>query len=188
MDITIHDTIEADLPEIFRILTDPLVQPHQYKLVSSDTIDLWKQQLFGNQRSVKWVFKCTTIARHNDTIGHINQYYYEAYGQRICYCGWNIAPSYWGKGIALIALTQLFESLFGDHQIDAVVSDCFSNNNRCIRVMEKLNFKPGKISVCERMQTVIVKRCFHWILRFQLTESRWLARNANWGFESRLDR
>jgi RimJ/RimL family protein N-acetyltransferase len=177
MDIVIRDTAESDLPGIFRIVTDPLVQPHQYRLTRRDTIDGWKQQLFGDRKNGPMLIKCTTVVRYNEIIGHISHNHYEAHGQKLCYCGWNLAPAYWGRGIATIALSQLFDSFFGPQQVDAVISDCFSNNQRCVRVLQKLNYEPVGIAPYHRLVILIVNRCLHWIRRFQLTADRWHARS-----------
>jgi RimJ/RimL family protein N-acetyltransferase len=173
MDIAIRDTVEADLPDIFRIRTDPLVRPYQYKLTSVDTIDVWKQLLLGSRTQGGVVFKCATIVRQAEIIGHISQIHYEASGHKMCACGWNLAPKYWGQGIAVITLSELFHSLFGDQQIDAVISDCFANNHRCVRVIEKLKYEPIGISWYERLRIAISNRCLHWILRFQLSAKSW---------------
>ncbi len=176
MNIVTRDTTESDLIDIFGIRSHPLVQPHQHKLSRQDTIEVWKEQLFGELENEHMVFKCTTILRHNTVIGHISQFHFEVHNQRTCYCGWNLDPAYWGQGIALFALSQLFDRFFSDRQIDTVISDCFSNNQRCIRVLQKLNYEPASIAFYERLQTLVVYRCFHWIRRFQLTADRWHAR------------
>ena len=108
MDIAIRDTLEADLPAIFRIRTDPLVQPHQYRLSRHDTIDFWKQRLFGEHENGRVLFKSTTIMRHTELIGHIIHIHFGSGRRRISYCGWNLAPAYWGQGVAMIALSELF--------------------------------------------------------------------------------
>ena len=136
MDIAIRAPTETDLADLFRIRCDPLVKPHQYKLSRRETIKLWNEQLFGDRRNSRLEFKCTTIVRHSEVIGHISQLHYEVNGQRTCYCGWNLAPPYWGQGIAMIALSDLFDRFFGDQQIDSVISDCFASNQRCIRVLQ----------------------------------------------------
>jgi RimJ/RimL family protein N-acetyltransferase len=176
MDIAIRETVEADLPEIFRIRTDPLVRPHQYKLGRRDTIRLWTQYLFDEQKDGRLNFRCATIVRHYETIGHISQVHYKLYGRKVCYCGWNLAPLYWGQGIAVIALTQLFDSLFYDERIDLVISDCFSDNRRGIRVLQKLNYEPAGIAPYERLRILVFHRCLHWILRFHLTADTWYRR------------
>ena len=74
MNITIRDTTESDLPNVFRIRTDALVAPHQYQLTARDTIDVWRGYLFGDTGDRKPVFKCTTILNDHEVIGHISQH------------------------------------------------------------------------------------------------------------------
>lgn len=176
MEIILRATSEADLPAIFHIRQDRLVQPHQYKLTPRDTADAWKQMLFRTPMSNGVLFQCTTILQENKIIGYINQLYSTIYAQRICRCGWDLAPAYWGQGIAAIALSQVIDSLFHEEGIDMVIADCFANNHRCTRVLQKLNFEPAGMFPGERIQIMYSKRCFHWINRFQLTARRWRER------------
>lgn len=101
---------------------------------------------------------------------------YEAYDQKARYCGRNLAPAYWGRGIAVVVLLQLFDDLFDDRQIDIALSDCFSDNQRCIRVLEKLDYEPVGISPLERLCILTLNRCLHWIRRFRLTCDGWYLR------------
>jgi hypothetical protein len=48
MTISVRDTIEEDLSEIMRIRSDPLVQPHQFRL-TANAIDDLREALFGSQ-------------------------------------------------------------------------------------------------------------------------------------------
>jgi RimJ/RimL family protein N-acetyltransferase len=181
MNISIRDTTEADLPDIFRIRTDPLVRPHQYTLSRWDTVDMWKRLLFDGRPYWGARYGCTSILDDGKVIGHISQIRHEL-GRRSCYCGWNLAPTHWGRGIAVIALSELFVSLFSDDRVDVVISDCFEGNERCLRVLHKLNYAPAPIRFHERMVIRYLQRCRHTICRFQLPAYKWyrqlLARSA----------
>lgn len=176
MEIIIRDTIEGDLPAIFEIRRDPLVKPHQYRLKPNETVDSWKRMLFVTPMSGDVLFKSATILRDNSIIGHITHTHYLAGPQPICYCGWNLAPAYWGQGIAVIALSQLFDSLFDEQGVGVVISDCFAENQRCIRVFHKLNYEPSTIPLDERVIKMILKLCLHRIIRYKLTADRWRSR------------
>jgi RimJ/RimL family protein N-acetyltransferase len=173
MNIAIRDTVEADLPEIFHIRNDPLVKPHQYKLNRRDTIDLWKRQLFSDCKNDRTLFKCTTIERDSELVGYISQLHWKSHGRRTCYCGWDLAPCHWGQGIAGFAVAELLDCFFRNQNVDAVISDCFSDNRRGIRVLQKLNYEPTWISPNERLRILIAHRCLHWIRRFRMTADRW---------------
>ena len=173
MDIAIRDTTEVDLPEIFRIRSDPLVQTNQFKLTSRDTFEAWRKQLFCDRQNADFLFKCTTVLQHNQIVGYISHTHYEIHGEQTCYCGWNLTPTCWGQGIARFAISKLFESFFVDQGIDSVISDCFSSNQRCIRLLKKLNYEPATIALEQRVRIMIVSRCFHWIRRFHLSAEKW---------------
>jgi RimJ/RimL family protein N-acetyltransferase len=178
MTISVRDTIEEDLSEIMRIRSDPLVQPHQFRL-TANAIDDLREALFGKPSDQRqkanhgMEFNCTTILKDGDVIGHISQLHYELNQQKICYCGWNLTPEHWGQGIIVLALSDLFTSLFSKKQFDMIVSDCFSSNKRCLRVLEKLNYRPSRIGIFERANTAIRHRSLQWVLRFYLRSEDW---------------
>lgn len=163
------------MAEIVRIRRDPLVQPHQYRLTRYDTVDRLTEHLFGDTKPGLDVMKSTTVLSDDRVIGNICHSHGGVY-EKYCYCGWNLAPPYWGRGIMSLALSQFFGSLFSEQGIAAVFSDCFSNNRRCIRLMQKLNYDPIGIGMDERLQIAITARCYHWIRRFMLTSEVWHAR------------
>lgn len=176
MCIDIRETVKADLPIIFQIVTDPRVRPMQFRLSRHDTIEGWTKLLFGAPKSGRALSRCTSILRNGSVIGHVNHLHFEVDKQRYCYCGWNLAPEYWGRGIIVRALSKLFDQFFREQQIQAVFSECFASNQRCLRVMEKLNYLPVGIPLHDRLRTLIVRRCLHWLYRFQLTADRWYMR------------
>ena len=174
MNVSIRNTVDSDLPEIFRIRTDPLVRPHQYKLSFLDSESLWATQLFGpTPKGNTQLFKCTSILRDGQLVGHISRIHYKYAGQNVCTCGWNISPSHWGNGIVTNAVTQLFDLFFYEQQVDVVISDCFSNNYRGLRVLNRLNYQPSSIAWRERLGIMMSRWCFHKILRFHLNLEMW---------------
>lgn len=175
MKITIRKTLKADLPKIFQIHSDPLVVPFQYKLRSDDTIESWVLKLEGREVQPRTVFKSTTVCLGREIVGHIIQHHYEIKSNKYCYCGWNIAPSHWGKGIATEAIRQQFELFFGQEDIDAVFSDCFSTNMRCLRLIQRLGYESIEIRLGERLWTMIKTGSFRRVLRFCLTREQWNA-------------
>ncbi len=63
--ISIRDTLPDDLPEIFRIQNDPLVQPYQYRRWSHETIEASTDVHNGNDISRGVVFRNSTILLGN---------------------------------------------------------------------------------------------------------------------------
>ena len=107
-------------------------------------------------------------------MGHVSRFHYTVKDTPLCYCGWNLDPDYWGLGIMRTALADLFDELFGSQAIAHVFADCFRNNHRCIRLMNKLNFLPVPILWRHRMIDAWRNRCLRWVLRFQLDRTAWL--------------
>ena len=176
MCIDVRETTESDLPAIFRIVTDPQVRPMQFRLSRNDTIEGWKRLLFAPPRNGAAFSRCTSIVRNDKIIGHVNHLHFDVGKQRMCYCGWNLAPEYWGRGITVLALSKLFDQFFREQQINAVISECFASNRRCLRVLEKLNYLAVGVPLHDRLRTLVFRRCLHWIRRFQLTADRWYMR------------
>lgn len=172
MSITIRDATEDDLPAIFRIRTDPLVASRQYRLGERDTVEYWKQLLFGEVEGNR-CFRCTTVVHDQEVVGHISQYHLQIVDQTHCYCGWNLAPSHWGRGVMTAALSQLFDAFFHDRRVDFVVSDCFSNNHRCIRLLANLGYRPTPFSLWLQLQFALAMKSLRWIRRFELTPDDW---------------
>lgn len=169
MKIAIRDTVESDLLDIFRIRTDPLVAVHQLRLTTGDDLDFWRQQLFGDRRNAAVVFKCTTILDDRVVIGHISQHHLKQGDWTTCECGFNLAPQYWGRGIMRMALSRLFDAFFEEQGVDLVISDCFADNHRCIRLLSKLGFQRIGIGLLARILIAYQMRCLRWIRRFELT-------------------
>jgi RimJ/RimL family protein N-acetyltransferase len=174
MNLVVRDTVEADLPAIVQIQTNPLVQPQQFRVGSGGTLEAWRQKLSGDWRTMHAAFRCSTIALDDEVAGYITQFTWQANSRQQCYCGWNLAPPHWGQGLAVQALTRLFDSLFAEPStLDAVISDCFRANDRCRSVLIKLGYHPAPIPWFERLQTALRYGCLEWILRYRLEAQMW---------------
>ena len=178
MNITIRDTIESDLPFIFRIINDPLVLPHQYPKTERDTPDEWRKWLFGGAGNSHYYIKSTTVLNDSQIVAYVFRYYFQIDKILICKCGFDLAPHVWGRGIMASALSQLFDDLFTKQNVNYVLCDSFRDNQRCIRLLEKLNFRPIPISPWNRIKTAYYTKCLRWIRRFQLTPTDWKNRVA----------
>jgi RimJ/RimL family protein N-acetyltransferase len=173
MKITIRETVESDLPDIFRIRTDPLIAIHQYRLTADDTLDFWRQQLFGDRRDAAVVFKCTTILDDQEVIGHISQHHLKRGDCVTCQCGFNLAPQHWGHGIMRMSLSRQFDAFFEEQGVDLVISDCFAGNRRCIRLLNRLGFQSIGMGLLARLLIAYQYRCLRWIRHFELTATDW---------------
>jgi RimJ/RimL family protein N-acetyltransferase len=169
MKLIVRETTEADLPAIVRIQNDPLVTLQQFRAGKGGTLAAWRQRLHGDWRRWNVSFRCSTIDIEGEIAGYITQLTWQARSLKQCYCGWNLDPPRWGQGLAVQALTLLFNSLFaGTSDLDAVISDCFTRNDRCLRVLAKLGYQPAPIPWFERLHTALRFGCHQWILRHRL--------------------
>ena len=178
VNILIRDTTPDDLPEIFRIQTDPVVRVHQYRFGPNDSLERWTRLLAGHDCAEASRFRCSTIRLGSAIIGHVTHWHWCIDGLRACQCGWNLDPEYWGQGVMCAALSELFDTLFGVEGVQYVFADCFRNNRRCLRVMEKLGFVPNGIPPYQRLLLAWQMRCLRWILRFRLDAEAWRSRTA----------
>ena len=177
MNITVRPTIEADLPAIQRIRTDPLVMPHQYRLTSWDGVEAWRARLFGAEQTGNAIFRSHSLLLADEVIGHVTWTQFKA--ERLSQFGWNLAPSHWGQGFATQGLSQLFDELAAEQEEQIFIADCFSSNYRCRRLLEKLSFVPSTIPLYERFRTAVEMRCSHWIRRHCLKAGDWKERREN---------
>lgn len=175
MDVEVRNTVEADLQEIFQIRTDPLVSRNQFRIPASDTPDLWAQQLFGQQVDGQPLFRCSTILVDGQIAGHVSHQSATFGDQLTAYCGWNLAPAFWGQGIMHRALSEWLGSLHQEHQVDVAIADCFSSNRRCLRLLRKLGFGSIPIDLSGRIQILMQHNCWHWIHRFRLITEDFVA-------------
>lgn len=171
MEITIRPSIEADLPAIQSIRTDPLVTPHQYRLTPADTVDFWRGKLFGAEQTGDAIFRSHTILLDNELIGHVVHTHFK--NERVSQFGWNLAPSHWGKGYASQGLSLVFDELAAEQAGHLFVADCFSANQRCRRLLERLGFAPTSVPLPERLMIALFMRCGHWIRRYFLKADDW---------------
>ena len=87
MDLSIRDTVLDDLAEIFRIRSDELVRPHQYKLRANDSIDAWANLLSGNNSIGNVTFKSSTILVDRRVVGHVIRHHFVIGAMPSVQCG-----------------------------------------------------------------------------------------------------
>ena len=172
MEIAVRPTEPGDLEAIFQIFTHPSVRPNQYPHVWLNSVERWQAALFGGLKFANGAFSSSTILNDALVVGHIMRMQRKGPEGDWCHCGWNLDPRYWGMGIMPIALSMEFENLFGTLKVNHIISDCFRDNHRCIRVLEKLNYEPVAIKFSDRLTTIIQTKCIRWILRYRLTQAK----------------
>jgi RimJ/RimL family protein N-acetyltransferase len=176
MEITIRPTIEMDLAAIQSIRTDPLVIPHQYRLTSADTVEFWRGKLFGAEQTGNAVLRSHTLLLENEMVGHVIHTQFK--NERVGQFGWNLMPIHWGKGFAYQGLTLVFDELAAEQDGQLFVADCFSANQRCRKLLNRLGFVPTSIPLFERLMIAVYMRCGHWIRRHYLKADEWKQRRS----------
>ena len=171
-DITVRETNPSDLEGIFAVRRNPMVAPHQYPLRSKDTPERWLDWM-SNSISKEVEFRCSTIIDRDSVIGHISRLDFQFDGLNCVQCGWNILPEYWGKGIMTCVLRRHFDQFFTDEKIDLILADCFRKNERCIRLLNRLEFYRVSVSLYERVLTIYRTNCWKWIRRYQMDRESW---------------
>ena len=176
MTIRIRPTSVDDIDAIFSIRYAPEVSESQYPRTKDDTQERWKKLLSDSPEITRGVtFRCTTVLYDDKIIGHITRHHYE-FDWSFCSCGWNLAPSHWGNGLMCQALELMLTELFENDKLDYVTADCFHDNHRSIRVIEKMGFSPYFISLPERVLVWWYVRCFRWVKRYRIDADEWLGR------------
>ena len=66
------------------------------------------------------------------------------------------------------AMSQLIEKLLREENCKTFVAECFRENARCIRVMEKLGFRPVPKSLYDRFVDAVSCLCLKWVLKYEL--------------------
>lgn len=173
MQIAVHDTTPGELEAIFRIRNDPLVLQQQYRVSLMGTVDDWRDRLAGNVDTGIYTFRSSTVLDGDTIVGHVSQAHMLSNDIPVVQCGWNLTPEYWGRGVMCVALTDLFNQFFTQDGVAHVFADCFRDNRRCIRLMEKLGFVPNGIPLHHRAMIACSSRCFRWIKRFRLDAATW---------------
>ena len=114
MEVTVKPTADEDIDEIFALRRDPEVLREQYALSRSASPDKFKQRLAGKPNAIGISFRCTSIFADGKLVGHVLQHFGPGSekGLMSVDCGWNLKPTYWGRGIMPGALRQLFRQLF----------------------------------------------------------------------------
>lgn len=177
MEFRIRPTVPEDLEEMFRIMTHPLVKAQQYPIGLLDSVERWRRHLFG--ATYRGPTTNSTILVDDKIAGYIERWFRRDARREIrASYGWNLAPEYWGRGLMPAILAQDFTSHFTEPRFAEIFIDCFRDNARCIRVLEKLNCRPTFISPIERVETMIRNRCPRWVLRHRMTRAMWEVRRA----------
>jgi RimJ/RimL family protein N-acetyltransferase len=177
MDFRLRPTEPDDLEELVRISKDPQVSAQQYRLGRSFGVEQWRRALF--EVGYRGPYTNSTILSEGRIAGFIQRCFWPAARREIrAAYSWNLAPEFWGRGLMPAVLTQDFVSHFAEPRLAEIDVDCFRDNLRCVRVLEKLAFRKVFISPFERVESMIRFCSSRWVLRYRLTRAMWDARTS----------
>jgi len=176
MEIKLRYPFHDDLAEIVRIEAHPLVRANQYSSGASTTAD-WDRMIFqGGFAALYKNFAIAVILVDGRTVGWIGRWLERSRGQNIANFGWNLDPDYWGRGIMPIVMSRNLNSLFADPKYDEARIECFHDNARCIRVLEKIGCESESIGRLDRALRMFRSRCLRWLVRYRMTRAMWESR------------
>ena len=162
----IRPTRKADIECIYAIRRHPLVAKMQVPISRHDTPENLAM-LIANPNVDDYCQAFSTSLTISDlVIGHISHTQYSANG--IAYCGWDLHPNFWGYGYMTKALKRMFCEMFRDRGMNQIIAECFSRNERCIRLLQKLGFDEVSIRLEDRIASIWTTRWFSWDKRFVL--------------------
>jgi len=162
-----------DKPALDEICRHPLVVPHQYRVGLSDASAIWLARLNANVGAESFEWNTSTIFSGTSIVGYITEFRTLSKGSFSVQLGWNLHPDYWGHGIMTTALSKHISTLFQDDDCCSVIADCFSDNERCLRLLNRLGFKQSPIRRMERFLTCVVRMCPRKVLRHCTTSADW---------------
>jgi len=138
--VTVRDMKTEDISEVIQVITHPKVIPHQYPISSSEDKEAaWLKQLNGENVFGPITVHHRSILLSGKVIGHITLHKYLVREKKIVSCGWNLHPEFWGNRYMHEALRIQFDELIDEQNVEYIIADCFRNNQRCIRLLERLH-------------------------------------------------
>jgi RimJ/RimL family protein N-acetyltransferase len=180
---TVDQNIELRLavPDDFAAITDirqhPLVRPQQYRVHNALWLEILLARLNADVSAQSFEWRVTAIHQESSVIGHISEFRTTCKSGISVQLGWNLHPDYWGCGLMTLALTEFINQLFSNEICTSVIADCFSNNERCIRLLHRLGFVETNIGQLERLLICAFRLCPHRILRHKLDVVEWSTRH-----------
>ena len=170
-ELTLKNTVGADLAELWAIHIHPEVAPHQYRIRKGVSL-LDKILRLGELDSVEGLI-LKTLRIESNIVGYILTVQADSGEIRVAQSGWSLHPRYWGNGIMTNAMTHHLRELFGEQNRTHVLADCFVNNHRCKRLLDRLGFVPWQYPISDRIFRMWFSRSLKWENRYGITKQFW---------------
>lgn len=137
----IRKAVENDCHDIFELYSDERVvkyMPFTTFTSIEDAINElnWYDKIFKEQTGLRWVIEEVESKKVIGTCGFLN---YERAHNRI-EIGYDLNPSYWGKGVMKEALNCIIHFAFVTMNINKIEAKVEPENKSSIKLLEKLNF------------------------------------------------
>lgn len=172
--LVVRPMLEIDVNEIIGYLADPRVAPFQYRFSDSRGDAFCQLIRFRDENpEVELMFQNFTITLDDRPVGHI---VIQFLSQLIV--GWNLGPEFWGNRIMPTALTLMYDRLFELNQDTVIISNCFPNNERCIRMMRTLGYQPVRLNVFDRIGLMLESMTLKRHARFRLDRQQFRNRGT----------
>ncbi|MGA3599438.1 GNAT family N-acetyltransferase [Lysinibacillus agricola] len=97
----------------------------------------WYEKIFKEQIGLRWVIEDPTTKKVIGTCGFLH---YEKAHNRI-EIGYDLMPTYWGKGIMKETLESIIHFAFTKMNINKIEAKVEPENTSSLRLLEKLNFQ-----------------------------------------------
>ena len=160
----IRQAVGSDIEQLLQIRLNPEVAKQQYP-IKPDLAKTDFQSVIENR-----VESCRldVIVCDESIAGYVRQTSGNIDDLKIYALGWNLAPEFWGNGVMTHSLTQLMNDLRNPTGRTLFVADCFQSNERCVSLLNRLEFAPWKIGIGEQFAGMLKNKCLKWVLRFCL--------------------
>lgn len=172
--------IRLSLPDDFSAITEirqhSLVAPQQYRVNRFHSLEIWLARLNADISTENFEWRTSSILFESSIVGYISEFGTHSKKHYSAQLGWNLHPDYWGRGIMTNALTRYISKLFLVDKCHSIVADCFVDNERCLRLLDRLEFKQMPIGRIERFLICLFRLCPHRIVRHRISAKDWKAK------------
>lgn len=137
----LRQALENDCHDLFDLYSDEQVTRYTpltpFKSIDDAKDELnWYDTILREQTGFRWVIEDVETKKVIGTCGFLN---YEREHNRI-EIGYDLHPSYWGKGVMKEALSCIISFAFLTMKINKIEAKVEPENQSSIRLLEKLNF------------------------------------------------
>lgn len=162
-----------DVVRFAEIAEHPAVAAQQYPNRTLISVSDWTQRFLTKKKSND---DATAIVCDDEVVGYLLRFTYHHITGKYLHYGWDLHPDYWGRGIMPAALCLEYAERFREPYLRQIQVDCFHDNRRCLRVLEKLGHRRLRLALHHRLYMMYCSRCLRWVVRHGITREMWVVR------------